>query len=239
MSPEDDLQTQRLPAINEMPVNTAWTPVVPAEELTTTSTHHKPSNGLPATTTSNVTTVQPTAYTNGSSIPGNGVTINGKIDNNQQWNTTPLLMTHGNHLPEHNDEHLANNNEWSPVTPNLKNGWKEVPQDDEANGASPQHKLNGGIGMINGKCSIYSVNGHSDKLAAEQDPLTGSKRPVDLDELSNCGIGSCQPKWARTFASTHAFMVVFLLAWILQVNHLNSIIFSIPARYLIIIFNHK
>lgn len=59
---------------------------------------------------------------------------------------------------------------------------------------------------------------HSDNLA-EKDPLTGEHdRLADIDEISNCGIGLCKPKWARVFASTHCFMVVFLLAWILQVN---------------------
>lgn len=36
------------------------------------------------------------------------------------------------------------------------------------------------------------------------------------DEDRICGIGSCRPKWATKLASTKVFMVVFLLAWVLQ-----------------------
>lgn len=36
------------------------------------------------------------------------------------------------------------------------------------------------------------------------------------DQESHCGLGSWQPKWARVFESTHVFMVVFLLGWVLQ-----------------------
>lgn len=36
------------------------------------------------------------------------------------------------------------------------------------------------------------------------------------DDDRICGIGSCRPKWATKLASTKVFMVVFLLAWVLQ-----------------------
>lgn len=38
----------------------------------------------------------------------------------------------------------------------------------------------------------------------------------DDDDDRICGIGSCRPKWATKLASTKVFMVVFLLAWVLQ-----------------------
>lgn len=39
----------------------------------------------------------------------------------------------------------------------------------------------------------------------------GGSRPEE-----HCGLGSCQPRWARIFESTHVFMVVFLSGWVLQ-----------------------
>lgn len=38
----------------------------------------------------------------------------------------------------------------------------------------------------------------------------------DEDDDRICGIGACRPKWATKLASTKVFMVVFLLAWVLQ-----------------------
>ena len=63
-------------------------------------------------------------------------------------------------------------------------------------------------------------NGHSEKIQ-ELDPLTGHRQLAQTssaDPASYCGLGSCQPRWARRLASTHVFMVVFLFAWVLQVN---------------------
>lgn len=53
---------------------------------------------------------------------------------------------------------------------------------------------------------------------AEEDPLTGRRQGNndDVIETSHCGIGSCRPNWARRFASTNYFMVVFLVAYVMQ-----------------------
>ncbi|XP_001983980.3 solute carrier organic anion transporter family member 74D, partial [Drosophila grimshawi] len=119
----------------------------------------------------------------------------------------------------------SNNNEWkaSEDINNLKNGL---------------------LSNNNGHNGHNTHNGHSlrEKYAHEQAPLTGGyKLPprgseseesdfdsdligggggaggIGIDDGgSNCGLFGCRPRWARRFASTHVFMVVFLLAYILQ-----------------------
>lgn len=89
--------------------------------------------------------------------------------------------------------------------------------------------------LSNSKYALTNGNGKS-----EHESLTGVYRhPIndytndEYYEHSDCGIGVCKPKWARMFATTHVFMVIFLLAWILQViimvvcvQHQLSMIFS-------------
>lgn len=107
----------------------------------------------------------------------------------------------------------------------IKNGYKEIPQiEDGGDGAHSKQRepLNNNGSFLNGNSNggvQNGQNGHSEKYHAEHDPLTGGEQRIpELDEISHCGIGSCTPKWARNFASTHVFMVVFLLAWVLQVR---------------------
>lgn len=54
-----------------------------------------------------------------------------------------------------------------------------------------------------------AMNGHDGGLG-------GDGQGDDADDDRICGIGSCRPKWATKLASTKVFMVVFLLAWVLQ-----------------------
>lgn len=118
----------------------------------------------------------------------------------------------------------SNNNEWKDAEQikNLKNGLLHYPVN---------HQGNNNGSLMNGKNGIGL--GVPDKYD-EQDPLTGlyaqkntrtrERDESDTDsELSNgdrqapgCGLFGCRPKWARNFASTNIFMVVFLLAYILQ-----------------------
>lgn len=120
------------------------------------------------------------------------------------------LLTKDSHDSSENGQHNSNNNKWLAHTaPNLtdkKYGWEELPQDDDH--LHQRSHLNDGSNIHN--------NGFSDKN--EQESLTGVLRMPEPDELSSCGVGLCQPKWARSFASTHVFMVVFLFAWVLQVR---------------------
>lgn len=70
---------------------------------------------------------------------------------------------------------------------------------------------------------FVAPNGHSEKVQ-ELDPLTGHRQisqTTPVDPTSYCGLGSFQPKWARSLASTHVFMVVFLFAWVLQVSSVS------------------
>ncbi|KAH8342463.1 hypothetical protein KR059_008864 [Drosophila kikkawai] len=111
----------------------------------------------------------------------------------------------------------SNNNEWKgPAVEDLKNG-NHTNNNGTSNGHGHGHNL-------------------SEKYAHEQAPLTGGyKLPPrsseseesdfdsDLnggsssaDATASCGLFGCRPRWARRFASTHVFMVVFLLAYILQ-----------------------
>lgn len=159
-------------------------------------------------------------YTNGNTNgTTNGVNGNGNIrrDSTHVW--TPLLQTEST-PPDPTTELYSpsNNNEWrdSEEINNLKNGLHIV------NG-------NNNGSLMNGKNGL----GLSDKYD-EQDPLTGGLyRPqiipkrsdevgdnddgVELPEMeSGCGLFGFRPRWARNFASTHVFMVIFLLAWVLQ-----------------------
>lgn len=156
--------------------------------------------------------------------------VNGqRRDSNQAW--TPLLQNGGSNKNANNDDNLSldggmggdqgaviyagtgsNNNE---ELKNLKN---------EIMHHSPMQSNNNGS-LANGKNGI----GHTDKYD-EHDPLTGLyKQKHDNEESDNdserhsesvkspgCGLFGCRPKWARNLASTHMFMVVFLVAYILQ-----------------------
>ncbi|XP_061395930.1 solute carrier organic anion transporter family member 74D [Musca vetustissima] len=85
---------------------------------------------------------------------------------------------------------------------------------------SPLQSNNNGS-LVNGKNGI----GHTDKYD-ELDPLTGLyKQKHDIDESDSdshkangegCGLFGFRPKWASKLASTHVFMVVFLVAYVLQ-----------------------
>lgn len=156
---------------------------------------------------------------------------NGKETNTYKW--PPLLNNKKDNgqamMTDYNNGHNGwsnnkNNNDWS------KNGngkdvyerynyWPEL----EENSLKKLGGSNNNGSLINSKALLGNGNGYP----AELDPLTGAEKDAgdkhhhhhdDDDEGSHCGLGSCQPKWARSFASTHAFMVVFLLAWILQVS---------------------
>lgn len=160
--------------------------------------------------------------------PKNGV-ING--NNNGYINSNAILKPNGgdshtwlpllsHHHHANNDISTTNNNKWPVLTApatlsNSKYMWRELPQDDDSMGLYKPH-LNAGNALSNGN----GLNGKS-----EHESLTGVKRRHSLNDYSNdefyersdCGIGFCKPRWARKLASTHVFMVIFLLAWILQV----------------------
>lgn len=180
--------------------------------------------------------------------PKNGVnhTIgnnNGYINSNAVLNQNggdshtwlPLLNHHHHHNPKNDIDvttfSTTNNNKWPVLaTPNTlskpKYVWRELPQDDDSMGLFKPN-LNGTNGSANGSGLNGIRNGHTDKN--EHESLTGvTRHPIadypndSYDDRSTCGIGFCKPKWARMLASTHVFMVVFLLGWILQVKWHNK-----------------
>lgn len=159
----------------------------------------------------------------------------------------PLLSHHHNHnnhlhaneqqqqqqqQPTPSTPPMTNNNKWPVLTApstltNSKYTWRELPQDDDSMGLYKPKNLNASAAAALGSAGL---NGKK----SEHESLTGVKRHSlndysnDDDEFyeqSECGIGLCKPRWARKFASTHVFMVIFLLAWILQVRE-NVVQFS-------------
>lgn len=192
---------------------------------TTANGNGTTTNGNGITTNGNGTTTN--GYTNGNTTNGttNGLNGNAKISNGNShresghvW--TPLLQTEST-PPDPTTELYSpsNNNDWkeSEDINNFKNGL--------------HHKANGNNNgsMRNGKNGLGLLDKYD-----EQEPLTGGLyRPqiiptrskdhdddhdeADLPEMdSGCGLFGFRPRWARNFASTHVFMVIFLLAWVLQ-----------------------
>uniref|UniRef100_A0A1I8PJB5 Solute carrier organic anion transporter family member n=1 Tax=Stomoxys calcitrans TaxID=35570 RepID=A0A1I8PJB5_STOCA len=191
---------------------------------------------------SNLKTMYPILLTNGHHDNHNStpnaedkphVQVNGqRRDSNQAW--TPLLQNgNGKNNATNSDDNLSleglasadhqngiiyagtgsNNNE------ELKNLRNEIMHH------SPLQSNNNGS-LANGKNGL----GHSDKYD-EHDPLTGlykQKHDVEESDLDSgrhgndvaksqgCGLFGCRPKWARHLASTHVFMLVFLVAYVLQ-----------------------
>ncbi|XP_037817048.1 solute carrier organic anion transporter family member 74D [Lucilia sericata] len=143
-------------------------------------------------------------------------------DSTQVW--TPLLengsqnkmnLANANH--HHTNEssdaiysgEVSNNNDWNGDK--LKtNGLENSLNRSNNNGPA-----------INGKTAAALID-----KCDEHDPLTGlyKEKPdqknysddVNFAGEEGCGLFGCKPKWARSFASTHMFMVVFLVAYILQ-----------------------
>ena len=93
----------------------------------------------------------------------------------------------------------CNNNEWKSVDNAINNN------DNGVITETSKINNNNTVNSDNVYNNYESKNIHSDKYD---------------DDSTDCGIGSCRPRFLRNFASTHMFMVVFLLAWVLQVIYL-------------------
>lgn len=160
-------------------------------------------------------------------LNGNGYHQNGgRRDSSQAF--TPLLSQHNNGTTNGEVTTPPPSTVLYESTPSNNNEWK-APED--------LGHLKNGLGNILSSNNNGTGNGHSlsEKYAHEQAPLTGGyKLPPRSSESeesdfdsdlnggssaessSSCGLFGCRPRWARRFASTHVFMVVFLLAYILQ-----------------------
>ncbi|XP_064547351.1 solute carrier organic anion transporter family member 74D [Drosophila montana] len=168
---------------------------------------------------------------------GNGYHQNGggRRDSTQAF--TPLLAQHNSTLGEAAtpatpttmlyESTPSNNNEWkaSEDINNLKNG---LLSNNNGNGHSLREKyaheqapLTGGYklpggGGVGGGRGVGSGGGARAHGSESEESDFDSDLNGGGDEGSNCGLLGCRPRWARRFASTHVFMVVFLLAYILQ-----------------------
>lgn len=153
------------------------------------------------------------------------VTVNNKRrDSTQVW--TPLLENGGKKLAENkaNFEIVLNSNDSKGVTyageVSNNNEWN----DDNLKTKNIDNSLNcsnNNGSATNGKTGTGLID-----KSDEHDPLTGLYKEKPDNNVYNesekgleqegCGLFGCKPKWARSLASTHMFMVVFLLAYILQ-----------------------
>lgn len=208
MSPEDDHLQGEVTSSSNNGQNTD-------EQHWSTAKHVSPKNGV-------IGSIGNNGYINSNAI------LKPNSDESHTW--LPLLGHHHT-----NDIPTTNNNKWPVLTSpnNLSNSkyvWRELPQDDDSMGL---YKPN--LNTANALSNANGLNGKS-----EHESLTGVVRQPFKDysndeyyKRSDCGIGFCKPKWARVFASTHVFMVIFLLAWILQV------MFTVTPFLVIFLFVHS
>lgn len=71
------------------------------------------------------------------------------------------------------------------------------------------HNGNGGLNNNQDEYKMDMKTNGNDKVA-EDDPLTGHRR---WDLIQG---GAKEPRWSQKFASTNFFMLIFLLAYVLQ-----------------------
>lgn len=179
--------------------------------------YQKNSNGSPATPT------PPPPVTN-------GYNSNGRRDSGNVW--LPLLP---NDISINSDLSSSNNNDWKDTVEinNIKNGLLHNTSNNNGsllsskNGLAitptdkydEQHPLTGPRSITNGRGYLYKekpkVDSESEGEVYSSDGDSESLRRRRDDDYG-CGLFGFKPKWAQNLASTHTFMIVFLLAWILQ-----------------------
>ncbi|KAL5293208.1 hypothetical protein ACFFRR_011777 [Megaselia abdita] len=160
----------------------------------------------------------------------NGYTSNGRRDSGNVW--LPLLP---NDISINSDLSSSNNNDWKDTVEinNIKNGLLHNTSNNNGsllsgkNGLATtpsdkydeQHPLTGPRSITNGRGYLYKekpkVDSESEGEVYSSDGDSSSLRRR-RDDNNGCGLFGFKPKWAQNLASTHMFMVVFLLAWILQ-----------------------
>lgn len=233
MHPGENL---RVPSINnDDDAGSKWQT---APITTPRTTNNNTNNSLKNSKNNNgISVIRYNGSSNGSS------NFNGNSDRNNTEHKWPPLLGEVQPVQLQRDtdslKKHKNNNEWSIMGADdkkrgggVKNGnggvssgtppsipyEKYWPTCDETNG-----KLcgNNNGSLINSKTLLGNANGYP----AELESLTGKRKKnlhddedLSSDDISQCGLGGCQPRWTRSFASTHCFMVVFLIAWVLQVG---------------------
>lgn len=160
----------------------------------------------------------------------NGYNSNGRRDSGNVW--LPLLP---NDISINSDLSSSNNNDWKDTVEinNIKNGLLHNTSNNNGsllsgkNGLAitpsdkydEQHPLTGPRSITNGRGYLYKekpkVDSESEGEVYSSDGDSESLRRRRDDDYG-CGLFGLKPKWAQNLASTHVFMIVFLLAWILQ-----------------------
>lgn len=138
--------------------------------------------------------IPPAPITNGHHLHGNLRLMNGKVNGGCLTNNGSAKQANGNNGAVPGDK---DSDESDPLTGNgMKARRRPLDEsEDEDNEAARLRK-------------------EQANCAAGGDACGADGDPEDDDRI--CGIGSCRPKWATKLASTKVFMVVFLLAWVLQ-----------------------
>lgn len=224
MHPGENL---RVPSINNDEDSGKWQSAPITNNNTNSSFKNSKNNGISV------------IRYNGSSNGGSNFNGTSDRNNTEQHNKWPPLLGEVQPVQLQSDidslKKHKNNNEWSIMSDEKRaNGGgggggtpKSIPYEkytpywptcEETNG-----KLcgNNNGSLINNKTLLGNANGYP----AELESLTGRRKKnlqddedLTSDDISQCGLGGCQPRWTRSFASTHCFMVVFLIAWVLQVG---------------------
>ncbi|ALC43099.1 Oatp74D, partial [Drosophila busckii] len=147
---------------------------------------------------------------NGHGYTTNGAAAGARRDSTQAF--TPLLaQVEGNATPTTvlYESTPSNNNEWKAAEDihNLKNG---LLSNNNGNGHNNAHNYAHEQAPLTGKYKLPAA-----RTSESEESDFDSDLQADSSAAS-CGLFGCRPRWARRFASTHVFMVVFLLAYILQ-----------------------
>lgn len=132
---------------------------------------------------------------------------------------TPLLENgrQNSTIPE--DDGLTNAED-SVETVSNNNDWKIGKTNNSRIVDNSSNRSNNNSPLINGKPIKDKYDEHDPLTGlynkAKQDPAAIDDGLISTTDNEGCGLFGCNPKWARSLASTHMFMVIFLLAYILQ-----------------------
>lgn len=195
--------------------------------------HHNHQNQVNENDCNNLRNHQPQSNFN------NNLNNSFKINLN---NNNKIISNNNNNNSNRNGKlpHLSviNNNGTTTGQPTVKDDWNIYNGNENSfNNNDEEYKLENKepwiadtkkvqLTMNSAVVKLNDNGGLPDKLA-EVESLTGHMRivPEENDESVDCGIGRFRPKWAQRFASTNVFLVVFVIAWMLQVNFLRFFAF--------------
>lgn len=193
-TPYEDDQTTTAPLVNGGKVAAEATEQEPAEEDHLIVHNHQ--NGNPVGAAAAAPLTPPTSANGHHHLHGNLRLMNGKVNGCLTTNGS-AKQSNGNNGAVPSEKEC---DESDPLTGSLldtKDTMKRrLDESDDDDGEEARLRKEQAIG--GGAGGAHEAAGGDD----------------DDDRI--CGIGSCRPKWATKLASTKVFMVVFLLAWVLQ-----------------------